>query len=601
MSPLIITATGSDTLSNVTLWYRNSTNNQTWNYTDYGITWQLSDSHYDGDGFFNNINYINKAIVKNAYTYQTITPSNTILAYCATRYDNCLTIINCTNQWVLTELSSFVISGSPHDIYIMDYPVIGRVAFILTYTSGNLLAINVTNPNNISVLDSLDVITSKGMYIDVDETHKILYEIEFNSAGPDYLHAIDIKNPRALNKICSIITKRDKPWTPHINDNNCNYLYLTGDGATAPYNSSVSIYNTTYVHNISNPTITYIKTQGYGSYADLIQEGYFLYASAQYTYHHPPQNYSLHIWNISDPKNLTNVSITPLNTYNHFCLWNAPTRTYLFTRFYTTDIGDYGVNIVDVHNKNNPMNIGYIPHIPNVQKLNRCHWMQLHYNNITQNYVLYVVGYYEDSWISFNITLNTTFSGWKKFSTDTIYPWSWNFTFLNGSGYYEFYSIGKKFGSSDEEPPASRDALCHYIRPPNTPQKPSGEINGNIGTEYTYNTTTTDPDNTSLFYLWSWGDANVSGWYGPFGSNDVASASHIWTKRGTYEIKVKAKNENGAESNWSEPLSATMPFSYHDVNMHFFERLFERLPHAFPILRRLIEYVKTILFNISAK
>jgi hypothetical protein len=127
-------------------------------------------------------------------------------------------------------------------------------------------------------------------------------------------------------------------------------------------------------------------------------------------------------------------------------------------------------------------------------------------------------------------------------------------------------------------------------QPPATPQRPSGTINGKINTEYTYTTTTTDPDGDSLYYMWNWGDGNISGWYGPYGSNIVANAAHIWTTKGTYEIKVKARDEHGAESNWSEPLSATMPFSYTYHGFHFLEILFERFPHLFPLLRYLVGY-----------
>ena len=45
---------------------------------------------------------------------------------------------------------------------------------------------------------------------------------------------------------------------------------------------------------------------------------------------------------------------------------------------------------------------------------------------------------------------------------DTASPWSWDFDFPNGTGYYEFYSIGKKSGISDETAPASADAICNY-------------------------------------------------------------------------------------------------------------------------------------------
>jgi len=122
--------------------------------------------------------------------------------------------------------------------------------------------------------------------------------------------------------------------------------------------------------------------------------------------------------------------------------------------------------------------------------------------------------------------------------------------------------------------------------PPATPQKPSGTINGDVGIEYTYTTTTTDPDGDTLYYSWSWGDDNISGWYGPFDSNVVASASHVWTEKGTYEIKVKAKDEHGAESDWAT-LDVTMPTSL-GVTNPFLHWLFEQFPHAFPILRHLL-------------
>jgi len=45
---------------------------------------------------------------------------------------------------------------------------------------------------------------------------------------------------------------------------------------------------------------------------------------------------------------------------------------------------------------------------------------------------------------------------------DTSSPWSWNFNFPNSNGYYEFYSIGKKSGYTDESAPAVADARCNY-------------------------------------------------------------------------------------------------------------------------------------------
>jgi hypothetical protein len=126
--------------------------------------------------------------------------------------------------------------------------------------------------------------------------------------------------------------------------------------------------------------------------------------------------------------------------------------------------------------------------------------------------------------------------------------------------------------------------------PPVQPQKPSGSIKGEPGVEYTYTTTTSDLDSDTLYYMWSWGDGNTSGWYGPFNSNVIASASHVWTEKGTYQIKVKAKDEHGFESDWSDPLTGKMPFFYNYNPWFFFEKLFERFPNAFPILRHLMGY-----------
>jgi len=94
--------------------------------------------------------------------------------------------------------------------------------------------------------------------------------------------------------------------------------------------------------------------------------------------------------------------------------------------------------------------------------------------------------------------------------------------------------------------------------PPATPQRPSGEPSGQINVEYTYTTITTDPNSDQIYYNWSWGDSTTSGWLGPYPSNQTVQANHTWMTKGSYAIKVKAKDSHGAESNWSEPFDITM-------------------------------------------
>jgi agmatine deiminase len=126
--------------------------------------------------------------------------------------------------------------------------------------------------------------------------------------------------------------------------------------------------------------------------------------------------------------------------------------------------------------------------------------------------------------------------------------------------------------------------------PPAKPQRPSGEVSGKIKTTYTYSTRTTDPDGDEVYYLWDWGDGNFSEWLGPFASGVTASAEKSWAVKGTYAVRVKAKDVHGNESNWSEPLSVTMPrnremiLTFIEKLQHwfasmiqFFDKLFTRL------------------------
>ncbi|HVQ01619.1 MAG TPA: hypothetical protein VMT57_08920 [Candidatus Thermoplasmatota archaeon] len=130
--------------------------------------------------------------------------------------------------------------------------------------------------------------------------------------------------------------------------------------------------------------------------------------------------------------------------------------------------------------------------------------------------------------------------------------------------------------------------------PPSKPNKPSGNASGKVNKLYIYSTSTTDPNIDQVYYNWSWGDGNYSGWLGPFPSGAKVSANHTWTVKGSYEIKVKAKDPQGNESVWSDPLPVTMPqyngITPYNMLLKFLEWLFDWFPHAFPILRHIVGY-----------
>ncbi|HWR27207.1 MAG TPA: PKD domain-containing protein, partial [Candidatus Thermoplasmatota archaeon] len=91
--------------------------------------------------------------------------------------------------------------------------------------------------------------------------------------------------------------------------------------------------------------------------------------------------------------------------------------------------------------------------------------------------------------------------------------------------------------------------------PPNNPNRPSGPVSGTINVESAYTTNTTDPNNDQVYYMWDWGDGTQSSWLGPFNSGQSTQANHSWEEKGSYDIKVKAKDTNNSESNWSEPCT----------------------------------------------
>ena len=68
----------------------------------------------------------------------------------------------------------------------------------------------------------------------------------------------------------------------------------------------------------------------------------------------------------------------------------------------------------------------------------------------------------------------------------------------------------------------------------------------------------TDPEGDQIYYLFDWGDDTDSTWIGPYPSGATAEASHAWTTQGSYEIKVIAKDEDDALSEWSDSMPVSL-------------------------------------------
>ena len=103
--------------------------------------------------------------------------------------------------------------------------------------------------------------------------------------------------------------------------------------------------------------------------------------------------------------------------------------------------------------------------------------------------------------------------------------------------------------------------------PPDIPEKPQGPTGFKVGQEQVYTTTTTDPDGHDVAYMWDFGDGTITdwSWTKPSGATSYP-AEHTWTEEGSYEVRVKAKDDpngdgdpsDGLESDWSDPLTVNV-------------------------------------------
>ncbi len=88
---------------------------------------------------------------------------------------------------------------------------------------------------------------------------------------------------------------------------------------------------------------------------------------------------------------------------------------------------------------------------------------------------------------------------------------------------------------------------------PLTPDSPEGPATGLVDTVYQFQAFTTDPNNDSVSYQFDWGDGNISPWSDYLPSGDTVSVTHSYSDTGTYEVIVRAQDDNEEMSEWSEP------------------------------------------------
>ncbi|MCX6667835.1 MAG: DUF2341 domain-containing protein [Euryarchaeota archaeon] len=144
------------------------------------------------------------------------------------------------------------------------------------------------------------------------------------------------------------------------------------------------------------------------------------------------------------------------------------------------------------------------------------------------------------TWNDTNDSLGCNWRIWSDASNpDTAFPWSWNFNFPNGTGYYEFYSIGKKVGYEDELAPSVADAICHYFIP-NMPPVLTNETPKNASTNINLNPILSiqvnDSEGQLMNITWYWGtDSSCPNFIGT--NNSIDNGTYFMTNDNNFSAK----------------------------------------------------------------
>ena len=128
------------------------------------------------------------------------------------------------------------------------------------------------------------------------------------------------------------------------------------------------------------------------------------------------------------------------------------------------------------------------------------------------------------------------------------------YQYYGGGGYSQYYfEAYNVLGDSSVKIWRSNPS-----NPPEKPSTPNGPDRGTLNKQYIFSSSTTEPDGEEIFYLFDWGDGNYSDWLGSYTSGETVTASYTWEIIGDFEIRVMAKDINGVQSLWSDPLNITI-------------------------------------------
>lgn len=91
---------------------------------------------------------------------------------------------------------------------------------------------------------------------------------------------------------------------------------------------------------------------------------------------------------------------------------------------------------------------------------------------------------------------------------------------------------------------------CRHNHPPATPDLAGPHLFRLADTAKVI-ATSTDQDDDWLSYLFAWGDSSNDVWLTDYPNGYPALGSHVYPDSGTYVVKARARDDKGAESDWS--------------------------------------------------
>ncbi|MBN2066611.1 MAG: PKD domain-containing protein [Candidatus Thermoplasmatota archaeon] len=197
--------------------------------------------------------------------------------------------------------------------------------------------------------------------------------------------------------------------------------------------------------------------------------------------------------------------------------------------------------------------------------------------------VLHSMLFHSDTELAFACVYNTCYGWGNLYCTNSSSAfqqkmfWHYFFDMANNSGDFTNWQLGKGQAWSKDMmaptinwdysygtwraiiqgcllfgDPAQQLKTPHPSEAPSTPTAPTGPLEWVINQSATFSATATDPEEESIYYLFDWGDGSTSGWVGPYPSGETGSVSHEWKQLGDYNVRVKARDQWGAASDWSD-------------------------------------------------